>query len=74
MEVDMSEPMQWEYRVEKFSNWKGVKPADINEALNAWGEEGWEVIGFAGAADGSLWVTAKKILTLRTRRMSSIPG
>jgi len=67
----MNDIVQWEYRVEKFSNWKGVNPEQINEALNAWGEDGWEVIGFTGAADGSLWVTAKRTLSLRTRRQRS---
>lgn len=70
----MSENTQWEYRVEKFSNWKGIKPEEVNEALNLWGEEGWEVIGFAGAADGTLWVTAKRHVTLNARRMRTIPG
>jgi len=67
----MNDIVQWEYRVEKFSNWKGVNPEQINEALNVWGEDGWEVIGFTGAADGSLWVTAKRTLSLRTRRQRS---
>jgi hypothetical protein len=70
----MSEDAKWEYRVHKYSNWRGMKPEELNETLNEWGMEGWEVISSAGTADGALWITAKRPLSLRSRREKSMPS
>ncbi len=59
----MADMVRWEYHVEKFGNWKGVKPEEICELLNAMGMDGWEVVGIAYASDGSFWATAKRPLT-----------
>jgi len=36
---------KWEYRVLKKRHWlKGVRTEDIEDELNLWGEEGWELV------------------------------
>ena len=40
----MAASIQWEYHVEKFSNWRGIKTEDVEAALNAMGVDGWEVV------------------------------
>jgi len=70
----MDDVNRWEYRVETFrSAWGRPKDADLEEALNEWGEEGWEVIGLAQDSSKIL-VLARRPLTLATRRRRSLPG
>jgi hypothetical protein len=57
----MSAQVQWEYHVEKFSNWKGVKPEDVEATLNSMGADGWELVSVMYIADGAIWATAKRI-------------
>ena len=36
---------KWEYKVLKEGHWlKGIKAEVIEEELNLWGEEGWELV------------------------------
>ena len=36
---------KWEYKVLKEGHWfKGIRSEDIEEELNLWGEEGWELV------------------------------
>lgn len=67
----MSETVNWEYHVEKLGNWLGAKPEEVTAALNAWGMEGWEVINFFQAADGPIWVIAKRSLAAGSRPRST---
>jgi hypothetical protein len=64
----MSAQIQWEYHVEKFNNWRGNKPEDVEAALNAMGMDGWEVISSQSSPEGAIWVTAKRPLTSAVMR------
>ncbi len=70
----MVEQTQWEYRVHRYSNWRGLKSDEVSDILNEWGMEGWEVINTAVTPDGALWITAKRPLSLRSRRERSMPS
>lgn len=60
----------WEYRVLTVgSAWSGTKDEDIEEALNAWGEEGWEAIAVLPRENSMrITVVAKRPLTSTARR------
>jgi len=73
----MSEEItQWEYRVETVGGlFNGVKAAELEEMLDEWGEDGWEVVAvhpreYATKID----VIAKRPLTDRVRRGRSRPS
>jgi hypothetical protein len=72
----MSETMLWEYRVQTVGSfWSGVKDDDFTALLNAWGEEGWEIVGFRAIEHSNqAQVIAKRPLTASTRRRSTWPG
>lgn len=72
----MSEPNQWEYRVQTFGTFfKGVKDADLEAELNQWGEEGWEVIAFRTIENSNqAQVLAKRPLDRTARRWRSMPS
>ncbi|MBK9209053.1 MAG: DUF4177 domain-containing protein [Anaerolineales bacterium] len=39
------EVSKWEYRVQTVGSlWSGVKADELEQLLNEWGEEGWEVV------------------------------
>lgn len=43
----MSLQAVWEYRVETIgSTFKGTSDSDVEEFLNDWGKDGWDVIAF----------------------------
>jgi hypothetical protein len=72
----MTEPIQkWEYRVETFGNiFSGPKDEALMETLDAWGEDGWEVVNvFSRTNSERITVVAKRPLTLDERRRRSIP-
>ena len=72
----MSEQSQnWEYRVETFGNiFKGPKDEILAEALDIWGEDGWEVISVIPRTNSEkITVVAKRLLTLGERRRRSMP-
>jgi hypothetical protein len=61
---------QWEYRVQTIGSMLGTKDENIEETLDAWGEEGWEAINvFTPYGSGKITIVAKRLLTERTRRM-----
>ncbi len=69
----MADMLQWEYRTETFGSiWKRTKDDDLMAALNAWGEDGWEVVS-ATPIEGSyrVLVIAKRPLTRSARRERS---
>lgn len=67
---------QWEYRVETIGSFfKGVKAADLEEMLNEWGEDGWEVVATHIIENANkINVIAKRPLTDRVRRDRSRPS
>jgi hypothetical protein len=67
---------QWEYRVQEFGSfWGGVKAAEMEAALNEWGEQGWEVVSTHVLENmNKVNVIAKRPLTDRVKRMRSMPS
>jgi hypothetical protein len=66
---------RWEYRVDDFgSALRPIKKEDLQAQLNAWGQEGWEVV-FAFLPEGSarIRVIAKRSLTRAARRNLGMP-
>ncbi len=71
----MAEEMQWEYRVQTLgSALRGVKDQDIEAALNAWSEEGWEVFTVMPRPDGKVTLVVRRSLGKRPRRERTWPG
>lgn len=67
---------QWEYRVETVGGfWTGVKADVLEQLLNEWGEQGWEVVSTHILENqNKINVIAKRLLTDRMRRMRSMPS
>lgn len=66
----MVDTIQWEYRVETFGTmFRRAKEEDLAATLNAWGEEGWEVLT-ATPVEGSyrVMLVAKRPLTQSVKR------
>jgi hypothetical protein len=66
----------WEYRVQTVGGFfSGVKAEELEELLNEWGEDGWEVISTHIIENANkINVIAKRPLTDRTRRERSRPS
>ena len=65
---------QWEYGVQTIGSMFGTKDENIQETLDAWGEEGWEAINvFTPEGSGKKTIVAKRPLTERTLRMRTMP-
>lgn len=67
---------KWEYRAETFGGfWKGIKVEEMQEDLNQWGEQGWEVVSATGFENyNKIYVIAKRPLTRETIRRRSMPN
>ncbi|MEW5939377.1 MAG: DUF4177 domain-containing protein [Chloroflexota bacterium] len=67
---------QWEYRVQTVGGFfVGVKAEALEELLNQWGEEGWEVVSTHIIENANkINVIAKRPLTRATRRERSRPA
>jgi hypothetical protein len=65
----------WEYRVQTVGSfWTGVKADELEQLLNEWGEEGWEVVSTHILENmNKINVIAKRPLTDRARRRRSMP-
>jgi len=72
----MPEASRWEYRVQNFGTvWRGPRDEELEQMLNAWGEEGWEVVGITSRENSNkVTVVAKRPLTDSARRRRSLPG
>ena len=70
----MEEIKQWEYRVQTVGSfWSGVPAENLEQLLNEWGEEGWEVISTHILENqNKINVIAKRPLTRGAKRMRSI--
>jgi len=66
---------QWEYRVQTVGSfWSGVKADELEQLLNEWGEEGWEVVSTHIIENvNKINVIAKRPLARETRRYRSMP-
>ena len=66
----------WEYRVQTVGGFfSGVKAEELEELLNEWGEDGWEVVSTHIIENANkINVIAKRPLTDRTRRERSRPS
>ncbi len=69
------ETQLWEYRVETVGTfWSGVKADELEQLLNEWGEEGWEVVSTHILENmNKINVIAKRPLTDRARRRRTLP-
>ncbi len=67
---------QWEYRVQTVGSFfGGVKADELEQLLNDWGEDGWEVVSTHVLENTSkINVIAKRPLTRDVRRARSISG
>ena len=67
---------QWEYRVQTVGAFfSGVKADELEELLNEWGEDGWEVVSTHIIENANkINVIAKRPLTDRVRRERSRPS
>lgn len=72
----MSEEMQkWEYRVQTVGGFfKGVPADELEELLNEWGVDGWEVVSTHILENANkINVIARRPLTRTALRMRSMP-
>ena len=69
------ETQLWEYRVQTVGSlWSGVKADVLEQLLNEWGEEGWEVVSTHILEKANkINVIAKRPLTDRARRRRTMP-
>ena len=66
---------KWEYRVQTIGSFFGTKDELIQDTLDEWGEEGWEVINAYPAGNGEkLTLIAKRPLSSAARRQRGWPG
>ena len=67
---------QWEYRVQTIGGFfTGVKADELEEMLNEWGEDGWEVVSTHIIENANkINVIAKRPLIDRVRRERSRPA
>lgn len=66
---------QWEYRVQTVGGFfKGVPADELEELLNEWGLDGWEVVSTHILENANkINVIAKRLLTRTARRERSMP-
>jgi hypothetical protein len=71
----MAEIAQWEYRIQTFGTFfHGLKDEELEEILNEWGTEGWEVVSARGIENTSkVTLLAKRPLTSSARRRRTFP-
>lgn len=63
---------RWEYRVEDFGGFMKTEPknAEVQSLLNAWGEEGWELVSAVYSSGTTrLRIIAKRPQTAAARRL-----
>lgn len=72
----MSEMTQWEYRVQTVGSFlAGVRAEELEQLLNGWGEDGWEVVSTHILENANkINVIAKRPLTTAARRQRSLPS
>ena len=70
-----NENEKWEYRAETFGGfWTGIKMEQLEQTLNEWGEQGWEVVSATRFENyNNIHIIAKRPLTRETTRRRSMP-
>lgn len=67
------ENKQWEYRVQTIGGIFETKDELLQNTLDEWGAEGWEVISvYSHHGSGHVTAVAKRLLTARARRARSM--
>jgi len=70
----MSSEIKWEYRVETFGSALAVsKDQDLEDVLNEWGEEGWQVISAYPIGDNKVRMVAQRSLISPARHKRRWP-
>lgn len=70
----MSTLQRWEYRFETLgSAFSRPKDEQIEDLLNEWGEDGWELVSFSVESSKLLFL-ARRPLTQTARRQRTMPG
>ena len=71
----IEEIKQWEYRVQTVGGFfRGVPAGELEQLLNEWGEDGWEVVSTHILENANkINVIAKRPLTAAIRRQRSRP-
>jgi hypothetical protein len=69
------EYQKWEYRVQTVGSLLGgVKTDELQDLLNEWGEDGWEVVStYVIENANKINVIARRPLSERARRRRSMP-
>lgn len=68
------ENKQWEYRVQTIGGIFETKDELLQNTLDEWGAEAWEVISvYSHHGSGHVTAVAKRPLMARTRRVRSMP-
>ncbi len=72
----MADYIQWEYIVQSLGSLvKGPKDEAVQELLNAWGEEGWELVAAVPLTNSfAIKLVGKRPLSTAARRRRSMPG
>ena len=71
----MTEYEKWEYRVETIGSAFGTKDDLLQDTLDEWGEEGWEVISARNPTNSSkITIVAKRPLTRTACRLRNLPS
>ena len=72
----MVELQKWEYRFKTLGSvLKGIRDEELQELLDEWGNEGWEIIAVTqDSGTNKVRLFAKRPLTDRARRQRSIPA
>lgn len=69
-----NETEKWEYKVLTIGSVFGTKDEDIEETINSWGMEGWEVVNvYTPYGSGKITIVAKRPLTREAVRRRSMP-
>lgn len=73
--MNNNELSKWEYRVQTVGGfWSGVKAEELEQLLNDWGVEGWEVVStHVLESQNKINVIAKRPLTREVQRQRSMP-
>jgi len=70
----MTETQLWEYQVLTIGNVFGTKDEKIQETLNEWGMQGWEVTHvYTPSQSSKITIVARRPLSESTRRQRSMP-
>jgi len=57
------------------TSWSPLKDEEMEDILNEWGEDGWEVLAVVPVPNGmKVRIIAKRQLGLRARRRRSMPS